>query len=115
MVQSCPAPKAQPVLAAHPPDQPLPSLPHPLSTLAKWLERAREALKREVTDIQQQHVQLAAGLNSAVAAAAAAPASPQKQLAAQVGGKTCLFGCWVGNRVLAGGVRYCPGLLRACA
>lgn len=50
----------------------------------QWLERAREALRREVTDIQQQHGYLASGLSSAAAAAAAAPASPQKVLAAQV-------------------------------
>lgn len=59
----------------------LPSYLHPCK---QWLERAREALKREVCDIQQQHGQLSAGLTSAVAAAAAAPASPQKALAAQV-------------------------------
>lgn len=64
--------------------------PHALTAVGlirdspQWLERAREALKREVADIQQQHGQLAAGLASAVAAAAAAPASPQKALAAQV-------------------------------
>ena len=52
----------------------------------QWLERARGALRREVGDIQQQHVALAAGLTSAVAAAAAAPQSPQKAVAAQVGG-----------------------------
>ncbi|PSC74920.1 Chromatin structure-remodeling complex BSH [Micractinium conductrix] len=51
----------------------------------QWLERAREALRREVADIQQQHGQLAAGLTSAVAVAAAAPAaSPQKALAVQL-------------------------------
>lgn len=60
----------------------LPRLPR----AAQWLERAREALRREVADIQQQHGQLAAGLTSAVAVAAAAPAaSPQKALAVQVG------------------------------
>ncbi len=52
--------------------------------LLQWVERAREALQREVADIQQQHCQLAAGLASAAAAAAAAPTSPQKALAAQV-------------------------------
>ena len=46
-------------------------------------------------DIQEQHVQLAAGLNSAVAVAAAAPASPQKQLAAQVGGKRWWAAGWL--------------------
>lgn len=69
-------------------------LDHSRSAL-QWLERAREALKREVTDIQQQHVQLAAGLNSAVAVAAAAPASPQKQLAAQVGEKRWWAAGWL--------------------
>lgn len=59
-------------------------MPLPFSHWLQWLGRAREALKREVSDIQQQHGQLAAGLTSAVAAAAAAPASPQKALAAQL-------------------------------
>lgn len=50
----------------------------------QWLQRAREALKREVADIRQQHVALQADLGSAVAVAAAAPQSPQKALATQV-------------------------------
>lgn len=70
-------------------------LPSPSLLPFQWLERAREALKREVGDIQQQHVQLAAGLNSAVAVAAAAPASPQKQLAAQVGEKRWWAAGWL--------------------
>lgn len=58
---------------------------HRCPARVQWLERARDALRREVADIQQQHVALAAGLQSAVVAAAAVPQSPQKALAAQVG------------------------------
>lgn len=59
-------------------------------------------MRREVADIQQQHVQLAAGLQSAVAAAAAAPASPQKALAAQVlSGLQCSMQSEVGKELQA--------------
>ncbi|KAI3429557.1 hypothetical protein D9Q98_005645 [Chlorella vulgaris] len=50
----------------------------------QWLDRARQALKREVSEIKQEHSALVVGLHSAATAAAAAPQSPRKALAGRV-------------------------------